>query len=81
MFQGASSIIMKAFKLWLPLENTFAWMPVIGPVYDSKLALDRQRQVFACHAAPRVRLERQALAHISKNWDVRIANFLHEFRA
>ena len=49
---------------WVP----FAWMPV----YDQKLAPDRPTQGFESHTARRLRLEHEALAHVFRDWDIRI---------
>ena len=48
---------------WIP----FAWMPT----YIDALAPDRPSQGFNGHAARRVRLDHQALAHVFKDWDER----------
>jgi len=48
---------------WIP----FAWMPV----YDDKLAPNRDKAGFESHTARRVRLEHEALSHVFKDWDVR----------
>ena len=50
---------------WIP----FAWMPV----YKDALAPRRPSQGMQGHAARRVRLEHQALAHVFENWDERTA--------
>ena len=42
------------------------------PVYDNALAPDRPGKGFACHTARRLRLEHEALAHVFKDWDIRV---------
>ena len=46
---------------WIP----FAWMPV----YKDALAPERPTQGLTGHAARRVQLEHEALAHVFENWD------------
>ena len=48
---------------WIP----FAWMPT----YIDALAPYRPSKGFNGHAARRVRLDHQALAHVFKDWDER----------
>jgi len=47
------------------------------PIYDSKLASDRPDQGYNGHAARRIRLEHQALAHVFEDWDARTQSAFH----
>ena len=48
---------------WIP----FAWMPV----YDEKLAPNRDTSGYNSHTARRVRLEHEALSYVFKDWGAR----------